>query len=317
MYFCLEGVDGVGKTTQVNAIYKSLVQKYGSDKVVSTSEPGNKQMPMTMKLRELMLDAQFDLEMTAEAREYISQAARSVNLNSFVYPALLKRQFIIQDRGLLSGFAYGMVCGNSKEWLQILASETCKKIRKLKPYIYDLIIVLQTNKHSECLQRAKRTKKEFKSGDNIENRGDEFMQTVAKKMNCASDFLQCDVAYVDVDDKTIEEVHDLIIKLIDEKITKTILESCGRCLLTKNKQDEIWKTCVVCSRMIAATSCNCAAIELLNNIQCVCRDCLPNYKGITKCVKCDFECETQDFVQEPNFRFVEDKIFICGKHWRY
>ena len=126
MYVCIEGTEGVGKSTQTMGIYKSLVEKYGADNVVRTSEPGNLHVLLTMKLRELMLDAEFDGSMTKEAREYLSQAARSVNLNSVVVPALLRKQYIIQDRGLLSGYAYGISCGNSESWLKTLASTPCE-----------------------------------------------------------------------------------------------------------------------------------------------------------------------------------------------
>lgn len=218
MYFCIEGTEGVGKSTQTTAIYKSLIEKYGVDLVVCTSEPGNKQIQLTMKLRQLMLDAQFDDQMTKDAREYISQAARSVNLNSVVIPALLQKKYIIQDRGLLSGFAYGIVCGHSEDWLKILANKTCEPLKKLKPMLYDLIIILQTTKTKDCLHRAKKSKQEFKAGDNIENRGDIFMDKVSKQMNRANELFECPIVYVNVDDKTIEEVHNEIFILIEKFI---------------------------------------------------------------------------------------------------
>ena len=76
------------------------------------------------------------------------------------------------------------------------------------------MIVLTSNKTSDCLHRAKRSKQEFPLGDNIENRGDSFMDAVSLQMNRANQFLQCPVLYVNVDGKSIEQVHDAILPLI-------------------------------------------------------------------------------------------------------
>lgn len=214
MYVCLEGTEGVGKSTQTAAIYQTLLEKYGSDAVVCTSEPGNKRVELTMKLRQLMLDAQFDDHMDGVAREFISQAARSININSVVIPSLIQNKIVIQDRGLLSGFAYGITCGHSEDWLRELSLKTCEPLAKIKPLLYDLVIILKTSKTSDCLHRAKKSKHEFKEGDNIENRGDFFMNRVAHQFKRAKEFLRCPVLKVKIDDKTIEQVHNEILSLI-------------------------------------------------------------------------------------------------------
>ena len=209
MYVCLEGIEGVGKTTQTTALHCALNKQLGSDRVTVTSEPGNLNSLLTMQLRNLMLDARWDKEMTIIAREYISQAARCVNLQTIVSPALKKHQIVIQDRGLLSGLAYGLQCGNEIELLQTLANHTYMDLKKLKPQIYDLIIVLTTSQPEMCLKRARKYKVEFKEGDNIENRGSEFMSRVADTMLNAkhNKLVSCPVIYIDVDNKDIEQLH--------------------------------------------------------------------------------------------------------------
>ena len=110
-YLVLEGCEGVGKTTQVELLTRYLQSKNFS--VLQTKEPGTPLSPLTMQLRAIMLDKQYDGELTIPARELISQAIRSIHLNSVIIPALDKYDFIVQDRGMLSGLAYGTACGNS------------------------------------------------------------------------------------------------------------------------------------------------------------------------------------------------------------
>ena len=71
MYFCMKGIDGVGKSTQTLKLKDTLASRYNADKICITSEPCSKNAMLTMKLRSLMLDAAWDAQMTKEAREYL------------------------------------------------------------------------------------------------------------------------------------------------------------------------------------------------------------------------------------------------------
>ena len=120
-YICLEGIEGVGKTTQTDLLVKTLRDRGFS--VLQTKEPGTPLVPLTMVLRGIMLDNQYDAQMTRPAREFISQAIRSIHLEQLIVPNLDKYDFIIQDRGVLSGYAYGTACGNSFFALQTLTEQ--------------------------------------------------------------------------------------------------------------------------------------------------------------------------------------------------
>ena len=110
-YICLEGTEGVGKTTQTRKLVDTLRARGYA--VLETKEPGSPHSPLTMTLRGIMLDNQYDSQMTRPAREFISQAIRSIHLEQVIVPNLYKYDFIIQDRGILSGYAYGTACGNN------------------------------------------------------------------------------------------------------------------------------------------------------------------------------------------------------------
>lgn len=218
-YICLEGTEGVGKTTQTQLLVDYLRAR--GYKVLQTKEPGTPLSPLTMELRKLMLDAQFDSEMTVEARELISQAIRSVHVENVVIPGLDQYDFIIQDRGVLSGLAYGKACGNSNEWLQSLAMTVNRPLldalgrTKHLSQLYNEVIYLTSDNTSEKLEIAKSSKQEFEAGDAMESRGNEFMLAVRNNMDTFSQTFN--TVKINVDGLNIEQVFDQIITSLNIK----------------------------------------------------------------------------------------------------
>ena len=199
-YICLEGVEGVGKTTQTDNLVKFLKNK--GYKVLQTKEPGTPLSPLTMQLRGIMLDAQYESEMTIPARELVSQAIRSIHLQNVIKPALEKYDFIIQDRGILSGLAYGTTCGNDVDWLNDLACRVnCINDNYTK--MYDKVVYL-TGDVSKGLATAIKSKQEFEAGDAMEAMGNDFMHRVADNMQEFATHFDTDI--ICVDGKNINEV---------------------------------------------------------------------------------------------------------------
>ena len=210
-YICLEGTEGVGKTTQTQKLVDYLRAKGYS--VLQTKEPGTAHAPLTLQLRAIMLDNQYDEQLTAPARELISQAIRSIHLEKVVVPALTQYDYIVQDRGVLSGLSYGHACKNSIEDLIALATYvTDPVIGQLNVGIYDSIIYLKGDT-SAGLKKALQSKQEFAAGDAIEAKGNSFMQTVSSNMDDMSQAFNTRV--VSVDGKNIEEVFSEILHSLD------------------------------------------------------------------------------------------------------
>jgi dTMP kinase len=219
-YICLEGTEGVGKTTQTQKLVDYLRSKGYS--VLQTKEPGTPLEPLTMVLRDIMLHNKYDAVLTKTAREFISQAIRSIHLERIIVPALKEYDFIIQDRGILSGYAYGMACGNS--W-QDIYSMACQNVDSandsanvghdlfsFKPeLIYDKVIYLRGNALSG-LAKAKTTKQEFEMGDAMESRGNDFITNVSRNMEDMSH--RFNTVRVNVDGKNIEQVHSEILNAL-------------------------------------------------------------------------------------------------------
>lgn len=214
-YICLEGTEGVGKTTQTQKLVDYLRSK--GYKVLQTKEPGTPLSPVTMKLREIMLSNEFDKDLTPAARELISQTIRSIHLGKVVYPARDEYDFIIQDRGVLSGLAYGTACGNDTEWLRDLASYAADLGEDDEEAIfslYDSVLYLRGNV-SKGLDLALSSKQEFKDGDAMESRGNEFLNQVGQNMDEMSEWFNAKV--ITVDGKNIDEVFGEILSALDLK----------------------------------------------------------------------------------------------------
>lgn len=209
-YIVFEGTEGCGKSTYTKMLVEHLTNK--GYKVLQTKEPGSPLAPVTMALRGIMLDAKHDEELTVAGRELISQAIRSIHLEKVIMPALEEYDYIIQDRGLLSGLAYGYACGNSHWFLTQMMNQVVAPLKLGYAYdLYDKVMYLKTDT-ARGLARARGSKQEFAAGDAMEARGNTFMAKVAKDMDeMVQAFPHCTI---NVDDKTIEENFQEILRQI-------------------------------------------------------------------------------------------------------
>lgn len=212
-YICLEGTEGVGKTTQTQLLVDAL--KARGYTVLQTKEPGTPLVSLTMILRGIMLDNQYDAQMTRPAREFISQAIRSIHLEHLIVPNINKYDFIIQDRGILSGYAYGTGCGNQYGDLQALSNQVVDSADNntnvfpaSTAKIYDKVVYLRGDS-KKGLAKARAAKQEYSAGDAMESKGDSFMEQVSFNMDFMSESFN--TVRIDVDGKSIEEVHSEIL----------------------------------------------------------------------------------------------------------
>ncbi len=93
MFITLEGIEGSGKTTQIDYLVKYL-EKQGRQ-CVTTREPGG--TSIGDKIRAILLDPESrDLDPTAELLLYM--ADRAQHINSVIKPAVADGQTVICDR---------------------------------------------------------------------------------------------------------------------------------------------------------------------------------------------------------------------------
>ena len=115
-FITFEGIEGVGKSTNINFLV-GLIENHGFS-VVQTREPGG--TPTAEDIRRILKE-HGDEPMPAEAELLLMFAARSINVNNTIRPALDAGTWVVSDRFTDSTRAYQGggrgVAGDSIEWL--------------------------------------------------------------------------------------------------------------------------------------------------------------------------------------------------------
>lgn len=102
-YYAFEGIDGSGKTTQVENIKKHL--ESAGEKVVITSEP-----QVEGAIQKVIRDALFSkIKISSKAYQYIYSADRAVNHEEVVKPSLKNGDIVLSHRSFWSAIAYGVL----------------------------------------------------------------------------------------------------------------------------------------------------------------------------------------------------------------
>jgi len=100
-FVSLEGGEGAGKTTVLNALRDALVRD--GREVVSTREPGG--TPLAERIRELLLNPDGE-RIAAETELLLMFASRAQHVRETVQPALARGAWVISDRFTDSSYAY-------------------------------------------------------------------------------------------------------------------------------------------------------------------------------------------------------------------
>ena len=101
----LEGGEGAGKTTAINAIHECL-RAHGHE-VLLTREPGG--TPLAERIRGLVLKPDEDIAgepLSAEAELLLVFAARAQHVHQVIAPALARGAYVLTDRFTDSSYAY-------------------------------------------------------------------------------------------------------------------------------------------------------------------------------------------------------------------
>jgi dTMP kinase len=101
-FLTIEGIEGVGKSTQVARLSQDLTDR-GISHVV-TREPGG--TPLAERIRDLVLDNSGGESMPPAAELLLMFAARAVHLANHVEPHLLAGRWVLCDRFIDATYAY-------------------------------------------------------------------------------------------------------------------------------------------------------------------------------------------------------------------
>lgn len=161
VFLSMEGMDGSGKTTQMNALTDAL-DRYGFE-VQRSREPGG--CGISEKIRALLLDPENrEMDDTTEALLYA--AARAQHVRQVIRPALAQGKVLLCDRFLDSSVAYQ---GGGRQL-------GVDKVLEINHHATDgtspmLTVYLEINRQEAMRRRAASTKL-----DRMEQAADEFHQ---------------------------------------------------------------------------------------------------------------------------------------------
>ncbi len=101
-FFSFDGLDGVGKTTQMDLFCQWLVDQ-GCD-VVTCRDPGS--TPLGELIRRILLDSDDSTPITDRSEMLLYMAARAQLVEEVICPALDAGKTLVSDRYLLANVAY-------------------------------------------------------------------------------------------------------------------------------------------------------------------------------------------------------------------
>lgn len=107
MFLSLDGVDGVGKTTQIDRLVVWLEER--GRRVITCRDPGS--TPLGETLRELLLHSGPERPIGPTAEMLLYMAARAQLVEEVIRPALESGAVVVSDRFLLANVVYQAYAG--------------------------------------------------------------------------------------------------------------------------------------------------------------------------------------------------------------
>ena len=167
-FIVLEGIDGCGKTTQINKLYKWLPKSGLINKnrtLIKTREPGGS--ILGREIRDMILNKNKSMSPSILTELLLYSADRAEHISKIILPALQDGNWIISDRFSGSTLAYqGYGREISIDTIKKLENIVCQNIRP------DLTFFLEISPEESILRRKNQVP------DRIESEGLEFLKKV-------------------------------------------------------------------------------------------------------------------------------------------
>ena len=196
LFITFEGVDGCGKSTQMDLLAQYLKQK-GHD-VILTREPGAN--GLGEKIREILLN--YKGEVSDRCESFLFLADRAQNIDIIVKPAVTEGKIVLCDRHTDSTVAYqGYGRGLDLDRINKLNTLATNGMKPDLTFVFDI----DTDTSMERVGKNK---------DRMESAGLEFQKKVR---NGYLELAKKEPERIKVVDasKSIEEIHEQVISLIN------------------------------------------------------------------------------------------------------
>ena len=196
MYISLEGIDLVGKSSQIDLLKKEFPD------FIFTKEPGG--TAFGQRIREMILHDDFSLNRTSEFLLFLSD--RSEHYHRVIKPNIQSAKTVVSDRSIISGMAYALQNGGISE--EKILNMNLMTVENQLP---DLVILLKISEDELIRRRTTR------GHDNIESRGLKYALQVQEYLEYWIEKLGLNLLKIDAS-KTIED----IFKEIHVEVSKII-----------------------------------------------------------------------------------------------
>lgn len=160
MFLSLDGIDGVGKSTQLGLLVEWLESR--GQRVVTCRDPGS--TPLGESLRELLLHSGDDRPIGPRAEMLMYMAARAQLVDDIIRPALDDGAVVVSDRYLLANLVYQAHAGGLDR--EAVASVGSVATDGLMP---DRVLLLDLDPDEADRRRGREP-------DRMESRGDAYRQ---------------------------------------------------------------------------------------------------------------------------------------------
>ena len=156
LFITVEGIDGCGKSTQLNLISEYLKEK--GYEVIFTREPGC--TGLGEKIRHLLLD--YEGEVANQCEAFLFLADRAQNIDVIVKPAVREGKIVLCDRHIDSTIAYqGYARGGNIEELQKLNTLATGGYKPDLTFVFDISVETSLKRVEDKKDRMESENKEF------------------------------------------------------------------------------------------------------------------------------------------------------------
>ena len=162
MFLAFEGIDGVGKSTQMSLLADYMRDRHGTD-VLTLQEPGGTELGE--HVRSLVLDPDHG-PLEASTEVFLFMAARSHLVDMRIRPALREGRTVLCDRFLWSSVVYqGIVGGLGVQAVLDMGRVATGGTMPDRTFLFDISV-----------SEASKRKTGREAVDRIEGKGDEFQE---------------------------------------------------------------------------------------------------------------------------------------------